>query len=108
MQSHFTNSYWQWQYYSNHTPQVEVEFPTGDNTAAQSNGPSEKIACDAPEDEKDSTESRNFFCPSRTAANVVRVSGAGVAANLAEIVIAGKAWGKSDIRKKELMQSKAI
>ena len=76
---------------------MEVEFPTGDKTAAQSNGPSEKIACNAPEDEKDSTESRNFFCPSRTAANIVRISGAGVAANLAEIVIAGKAWGKSDL-----------
>ena len=48
MQSHFTNSYWQWEYYSNHTPQVEVEFTTGDKTAAQSNAPSEKIACDAP------------------------------------------------------------
>ena len=76
---------------------VESEFTDSkvEKTSAQSNSRSEKIACEARDDEKDSTESRNFFCPPRTAATVVHISGSGGASKLAEVVIAGNHWGKS-------------
>ena len=73
---------------------MEVEFTTGTKTEAQSNDVSTKIPCTATTAEATSTGSRNFYCPSRTAANVVSISGTDTAIKLAEVVIAGAAWGE--------------
>ena len=45
-----------------------------------------------------STGSRNFYCPSRTAANVLSIAGTSDAVKLAEVVIVGAAWSKFDCK----------
>ncbi|XP_063693463.1 adhesion G-protein coupled receptor G7-like [Bolinopsis microptera] len=71
---------------------VEVEFPTGASTSAQSNQPAERIPCEAKL--PDSTGSRDYSCPPNTAANKVYVKGSANPSKLAEIVIGGNAWDK--------------
>ena len=71
-----------------------MELTTGTKTEAQSNDVSTKIPCTATTAEATSTGSRNFYCPSRTAANVVTITGTDTAIKLAEVVIAGAAWGE--------------
>ncbi|KAL5247689.1 hypothetical protein ACHWQZ_G019546 [Mnemiopsis leidyi] len=73
---------------------VSVEFTAGTKTTAQSNEGFTKISCMAKTGGETSTGSRNFYCPSRTAANVLSIAGTSDAVKLAEVVIVGAAWNK--------------
>ena len=60
----------------------------------KSNADSTKVPCKASEETSTGTDSFEWICDERIAANNIEISSASATADLAEVVIVGFLWGK--------------